>query len=163
MLFQDRTEFTSRTLAVPEKGCVAATTYDYCEHLSIPSTIVCEPLFVKDLKYAREAKSELEGTGCNSGIVTGRARVVQGPSECLEFEEGEILVAPITTPGWALLCIIAGGLVMELGSTISHGAVIAREFGIPVVAGVENATKIIQTGQLLVVDGAKGTVHIKEG
>jgi pyruvate,water dikinase len=60
------------------------------------------------------------------------------------------------------LFVTAGGLVMESGSTMSHGVVIAREFGIPAVVGVENATRIIQTGQLIMVDGGKGAVYVKE-
>ncbi len=132
------------------------------EHLDVPLTIVGEPLSIEEIEYTLEAKSELEGTGCNPGVVTGRARVVHDPSECLEFGAGEILVAPITNPGWTPLFVTAGGLVMELGSTMSHGVVIAREFGIPAVVGVKNATRIIQTGQLLMVDGGKGSVYIKE-
>jgi pyruvate,water dikinase len=76
------------------------------------------------------------------------------------LEPGEILVAPSTDPGWTPLFLTAGALVMEMGGAMSHGAVVAREYGIPAVVGVPHATERIQTGQWLTVDGAAGTVVI---
>jgi phosphohistidine swiveling domain-containing protein len=74
------------------------------------------------------------------------------------LEPGEILVAPSTDPGWTPLFLTAGGLVMEMGGSMSHGAVVAREYGIPAVVGVPDATTKITTGQLVTVDGAAGTI-----
>lgn len=74
------------------------------------------------------------------------------------LEPGEILVAPSTDPGWTPLFLTAGGLVMEMGGANSHGAVVAREYGIPAVVGVPDATSRISTGQHITVDGAAGTV-----
>jgi phosphohistidine swiveling domain-containing protein len=71
---------------------------------------------------------------------------------------GEILVAPSTDPGWTPLFLVAGGLMMEMGGTNSHGAVVAREYGIPAVVGVANATARIGTGQRIEVDGSAGTI-----
>lgn len=133
-----------------------------CERLDVPEVVVGKPSPIEELKGTVELKEKLEGIGCSHGVVTGRARVVLDPSECSEFNEGEILVAPITDPGWSPLFVTAGGLVMELGGTLSHGVIIAREYGIPVVVGVKNAVKIIKTGQLITVDGTKGTVSIRE-
>jgi len=124
--------------------------------------IVGKPSPIEELTRTVEPKEKLEGTGCSQGIVTGRARVVFDPNECPDLKEGEILVAPVTDPGWTPLFVIAGGLVMELGGTLSHGVIIAREYGIPAVVGVENATKIVKTGQTITVDGNKGLVYIKE-
>jgi pyruvate,water dikinase len=76
------------------------------------------------------------------------------------LEPGEILVAPSTDPGWTPLFLTAGGLVMEMGGSNSHGAVVAREYGIPAVVGVPDATHKIETGQLITVDGAAGLVSL---
>ena len=76
------------------------------------------------------------------------------------LEPGEILVAPSTDPGWTPLFLTAGGLVMEMGGSNSHGAVVAREYGIPAVVGVPEATHKIETGQLITVDGAAGLVTV---
>ncbi len=78
------------------------------------------------------------------------------------LEPGEILVAPSTDPGWTPLFLTAGGLVMEMGGPNSHGAVVAREYGIPAVVGVPGATTQIETGQLVTVDGAAGVVRVVE-
>jgi pyruvate,water dikinase len=74
------------------------------------------------------------------------------------LEPGEILVAPSTDPGWTPLFLTAGALVMEMGGVISHGAVVAREYGIPAVVGVPDATTRLRTGDAVTVDGAAGTV-----
>ena len=93
----------------------------------------------------------------STGTVTARARVVLDPVGA-HLEPGEILVAPSTDPGWTPLFLTAGGLVMEMGGSNSHGAVVAREYGIPAVVGVPEATHKIETGQLITVDGAAGLV-----
>lgn len=99
----------------------------------------------------------LRGTPASPGTVRGRARVLLEPIGA-RIEPGEVLVAPSTDPGWTPLFMTAGGLVMEKGGAISHGAVIAREVGIPAVVGVPEATSRITTGQLIEVDGAAGRV-----
>ena len=91
--------------------------------------------------------------------MTARARVVLDPVGA-RLEPGEILVAPSTDPGWTPLFLTAGGLVMEMGGSNSHGAVVAREYGIPAVVGVPEATHKIETGQLITVDGAAGLVRL---
>jgi pyruvate,water dikinase len=101
----------------------------------------------------------LAGSPASTGTVTGRARVVLDPVGA-HLEPGEILVAPSTDPGWTPLFLTAGGLVMEMGGSNSHGAVVAREYGIPAVVGVPEATHRIETGQLITVDGAAGLVRL---
>jgi pyruvate,water dikinase len=118
---------------------------------------------------AREAPSAngqqrpgtLVGTAASAGTVTGKARVILDPAGA-HLEPGEILVAPSTDPGWTPLFMTAGALVMEMGGPISHGAVVAREYGIPAVVGVPDATMRIRTGDTVTVDGAAGTVAVKE-
>jgi pyruvate,water dikinase len=101
----------------------------------------------------------LAGTAASAGTVTGAARVILDPAGA-HLEPGEILVAPSTDPGWTPLFMTAGALVMEMGGPISHGAVVAREYGIPAVVGVPDATTRIRTGDTVTVDGAAGTIVV---
>src|SRR5215216_6131278 len=105
------------------------------------------------------ADGALRGTPASAGTVTGKARVILDPGSA-RLEPGEILVAPSTDPGWTPLFLTAGGLVMEMGGAMSHGAVVAREYGIPAIVGVPDATERIATGQRITVDGSSGTVAI---
>jgi phosphohistidine swiveling domain-containing protein len=100
----------------------------------------------------------LTGTAASAGTVTAQARVVLDPVGA-HLEPGEILVVPSTDPGWTPLFLTAGGLVMEMGGPNSHGAVVAREYGIPAVVGVADATTRIRTGEEVTVDGAAGVVR----
>jgi phosphoenolpyruvate synthase/pyruvate phosphate dikinase len=99
----------------------------------------------------------LMGTAASAGTITGSARVIPDPVGAY-LEPGEILVAPSTDSGWTPLFLTAGGLVMEMGGANSHGAVVAREYGIPAVVGVPDATTRITTGDEITVDGVTGTV-----
>jgi pyruvate,water dikinase len=101
----------------------------------------------------------LIGTPASAGTISGTARVILDPVGA-HLEPGEILVAPSTDPGWTPLFLTAGGLVMEMGGANSHGAVVAREYGIPAVVGVPNATTRIASGQRVTVDGSAGTVTV---
>jgi pyruvate,water dikinase len=100
------------------------------------------------------------GVAASPGIVTGRARVILDPTGA-HLEPGEILIAPSTDPGWTPLFLTAGGLVMEMGGANSHGAVVAREYGIPAVVGTPLATERINTGDLVTVNGILGTVTVE--
>ncbi len=103
----------------------------------------------------------LRGDPVSSGIVEGRARVVENPQEA-HLQPGDILVCRGTDPAWTPLFLVAGGLVMEVGGMMTHGAVVAREYGIPAVVGIHNATERIQDGQWVQVDGSQGVVILKE-
>lgn len=105
------------------------------------------------------ADGQLTGTPASAGTVTGTARVVLDPVGA-RLEPGEILVAPSTDPGWTPLFLTAGGVVMEMGGANSHGAVVAREYGIPAVVGVPDATLRITSGQQITVAGATGLVEL---
>jgi len=99
----------------------------------------------------------LHGTPASAGTVTAAARVVLDPAGA-HLVPGEVLVVPSTDPGWTPLFLTAGGLVMEMGGANSHGAVVAREYGIPAVVGVPEATSRITTGQQIQVNGTSGVV-----
>ena len=101
------------------------------------------------------------GSPASPGTVEGIARVILDPSTAV-LEAGEILVAPYTDPGWTPLFVNASGLVLEVGGMMTHGSVVAREYGIPAVVCVPDATTLIQTGQRIVVNGSLGYVQIIE-
>jgi pyruvate,water dikinase len=111
------------------------------------------------LAPAGATEGALTGSPASAGVITGQARVIMDPVGA-RLEPGEILVAPSTDPGWTPLFLTAGGLVMEMGGSMSHGAVVAREYGIPAVVGVYGATERITTGQRITVDGSSGVIVI---
>lgn len=102
----------------------------------------------------------LTGLGACSGTATGVARVIHDPSEAPDLQPGEILVAPVTDPGWTPLFMGAEAVVVNVGSPLSHAAIVARELGIPAVLAVEEATRRIKDGALITVDGSAGTVTV---
>jgi pyruvate,water dikinase len=114
-----------------------------------------EPTAEETLDAASEGA--LRGTPASAGTVSAKARVILDPTGA-RLEPGEILVAPSTDPGWTPLFLTAGGLVVEMGGAMSHGAVVAREYGIPAVVGVPDATERIATGERITVDGFTGRV-----
>ena len=105
------------------------------------------------------AEGVLAGLGASPGVVTGPARVILRAADD-QVRSGEVLVAPFTDPGWTPYFLNAAAIVMDLGGMLSHGSIIAREYGIPAVVNVTAATRTIRTGQLLRVDGHRGLVEV---
>lgn len=101
----------------------------------------------------------LVGIAASAGVVEGRARVLRGLGDA-ELEAGDILVTAFTDPSWTPVFVSLAGLVTEVGGLMTHGAVIAREYGLPAVVGVENAARLIQDGQRIRVNGTEGYVEI---
>ncbi len=136
--------------------------WDHFARLSPPRVMTSEGEIVK-VSHTREGMPEgaLVGTAVSAGVVEGVARVVLNPtSEVLHA--GEILIAPFTDPGWTPLFINAKGLVMEVGGLMTHGSVVAREYGIPAVVSVPDATTRIRSGQRIRVNGDEGYVELFE-
>ena len=106
-------------------------------------------------------KGALIGVPVSTGVIEGRARIVLKLEEAA-VEEGDILVAAFTDPSWTPLLVSIKGLVAEVGGMMTHGAVVAREYGLPAVVSVENATRLIKDGQRIRVNGTKGYVEILE-
>jgi pyruvate,water dikinase len=106
--------------------------------------------------------NDLIGDPVSPGRVEGTVRIVRDPRG-VRLEPGEILVCPATDPGWTPLFLTAGGLVMEIGGLVTHGSVVAREYGIPAVVGVHDATTRLHTGQRVRLDGSAGRVTILTG
>jgi pyruvate,water dikinase len=135
---------------------------EYAKNLLIePPPIVYghfDPTSIEETKVDENIKM-LQGVPVHPGIVEGPARVILRTGEDT-VQPGEILVAPFTDPGWTPYFLNAAGIVMDLGGVLSHGSIIAREYGIPAVVNVGPATKIIKTGQIIRVDGNLGIVTI---
>ncbi len=102
----------------------------------------------------------LEGIGVSAGEATGIARVILDSLECRDFAPGEILVCPTTDPGWAPVLSLAGGVVLDMGSVLSHGAIVARELGVPCVANTIDGTRRIPNGARVRIDGSTGVVQV---
>ena len=102
----------------------------------------------------------LRGVGVSPGRVVGLARVVRSLEELEEVLPGEVIVAAATDPSWASLLSLGRGLVLEMGGMLSHGAIVARELGIPAVADVARATSVLKTGDRIAVDGVSGAVDV---
>src|SRR3984957_7151876 len=101
----------------------------------------------------------LTGLPVSAGTVEGRARVILDPAEA-DLEAGDILVTAYTDPSWTPAFVAIKGLVTEVGGLMTHGAVIAREYGLPAVVGVEHATRLIRDGQRIRVHGTDGYIEI---
>lgn len=102
----------------------------------------------------------LAGIGVAAGRATGVARVIRHPGEGHLLQEGDVLVAPSTDPGWTPLFLRASAVIMEVGGYLSHGAIVAREYGLPAVVNIPGLLSTVRTGQRLVVDGDAGTVTV---
>jgi pyruvate,water dikinase len=125
---------------------------------SVPVALLSDGTDVEAVLPAPPAgDGTLHGVGAAAGRVTGPARVVHDPATA-HLEPGEILVTATTDPGWTPLFLTAGALVTETGAVMAHGPTVAREYGIPAVICVPDATRRITTGQIVTVDGAAGTV-----
>jgi pyruvate,water dikinase len=103
---------------------------------------------------------QLRGIGASPGVVEGRVRVLRSLQGMGEIDRQTILVVPYTDSGWAAVLARAGGLIAEVGGRLSHGAIVAREYGMPAVMDVENATDLLRDGEWVRVDGARGVVEI---
>ncbi|MHA6782697.1 PEP/pyruvate-binding domain-containing protein [Pseudonocardia saturnea] len=129
---------------------------------SVPGVLLSDGTNPEALAPSTPADGALTGMPAAPGTATGPARVIRDPTTA-HIEPGEILVAPTTDPGWTPLFLTAGGLVTETGSPMAHGPTVAREYGIPAVICVRDATELITTGQLVTIDGAAGTVTLTDG
>jgi pyruvate,water dikinase len=104
------------------------------------------------------AGDTIEGIAASPGQYTGPARIVMDEGEFDKLQPGDVLVCPITSPVWSVLFPSIGALVTDTGGILSHPAIIAREYQVPAVLAVGNATTLLQDGQMVTVDGATGTV-----
>ncbi|MCC2326961.1 phosphoenolpyruvate synthase [Bacillus wiedmannii] len=134
--------------------------YKLYEKLTPPRVMTSDGEIITG-KYKREnlPADAIVGLPVSSGVIEGRARVILNMEDA-NLEEGDILVTAFTDPGWTPLFVSIKGLVTEVGGLMTHGAVIAREYGLPAVVGVENATKRIKDGQRIRVHGTEGYIEV---
>ncbi|MBV6706493.1 phosphoenolpyruvate synthase [Bacillus cereus] len=134
--------------------------YKLYEKLTPPRVMTSDGEIITG-KYKREnlPAEAIVGLPVSSGVIEGRARVILNMEDA-NLEEGDILVTAFTDPGWTPLFVSIKGLVTEVGGLMTHGAVIAREYGLPAVVGVENATKLIKDGQRIRVHGTEGYIEV---
>ncbi|MBC2175267.1 phosphoenolpyruvate synthase [Listeria booriae] len=134
--------------------------YNQFDKLTPPRVLTSDGEIITG-KYKREnlPSNAIIGLPVSSGTIEGRARVILNMAEA-NLEEGDILITPFTDPSWTPLFVSIKGLVTEVGGLMTHGAVIAREYGLPAVIGVENATTRIQDGDQIRVNGTEGYIEI---
>ncbi|MFX1706025.1 phosphoenolpyruvate synthase [Chitinophaga sp. CC14] len=134
--------------------------YKLYEKLTPPRVITSDGEIITG-KYKREnlPANAIVGLPVSSGVIEGRARVILNMEDA-DLEAGDILVTAFTDPSWTPLFVSVKGLVTEVGGLMTHGAVIAREYGLPAIVGVENATTLIKDGQRIRVNGTDGYIEI---
>ena len=115
-------------------------------------------LFFQEKKISNK-KNELIGDTVSFGKIRGKAKVLNSVDEKI-FNPGEILITKATDPGWTPLIINCGGIVLEIGGMLQHGALVSREFNKPCVVGIDNVTKIIKDGENVEVDAIEGVVRL---
>lgn len=134
--------------------------YRLYEKLTPPRVITSDgEMITGEYKRDHLPTDAIAGLPVSSGVIEGRARVILSLEDA-DLEEGDILVTAFTDPSWTPLFVSIKGLVTEVGGLMTHGAVIAREYGLPAVVGVENATKLIKDGQRIRVHGTEGYIEI---
>ncbi len=133
---------------------------DLALQIEMPDVIFSDALEAIGAAPTVYASDTYTGTGISGGVATGPARVLLRPADVCPSDRDYILVCPSTDPAWTPLFLRAAGLVMERGGVLSHGAVVAREYGVPAVANIRAATARITDGQRLRVDGTQGVVTL---
>lgn len=136
--------------------------YKVYEKLTPPRVITSDgEMFRGSYKRGDLPADAILGLPVSSGVIEGRARVILNMEDAA-LEEGDILVTAFTDPSWTPLFVSIKGLITEVGGLMTHGAVIAREYGLPAVVGVDHATKLIKDGQRIRVNGTEGYIEILE-
>jgi pyruvate,water dikinase len=151
----------SKDFDVPATVAARKTERARLEQMTPPATVI--GTYVPETSVPEDLPAEarrLQGVAVSPGVVTGKARVILHADAEAHVLPGEILVAPWTDPGWTPLFLAAAGVVVDVGGQLSHGSVVAREYGLPAVVNVGPATRLIQTGQRLCVDGHRGVVTL---
>ncbi len=135
--------------------------HDLYEHFELPDHWIGNPVLNPlESTIALKPGEMIKGVGVSAGIVEGRVRVVIDPASSEQLNPGEILVCRTTDPSWGAYFLVAGGLVIDIGGPASHGAVIARELGVPCVISTKHGTSKLCDGDIVRVDGSSGTVEL---
>lgn len=132
---------------------------DYQMELTLPDVFSGSPEPPTASDQSLSYDHTLRGKPVSRGRVRGRARVVSTLADAGGIQPGEILIAPVTDVGWSPYFSLIGGLATDVGSSVSHGAVVAREYGLPAVVDLRQATKVFRTGDLVFLDGDRGVLQ----
>jgi pyruvate,water dikinase len=144
---------------------LATTNRDYFAQFNPnndPPNVIDSRGFIPKLPPQPRKENEIVGTPVSSGTVRGQVKVLKTHDE-KPILPGDILVTKATDPGWTTLFINAGGVLLETGGTLQHGASVAREMGKPCIVGIEDVTKILNDSQTVELDGATGIIKILSG
>ena len=150
----------AQTAALRQRSAAAKKHRKLLLSLPVPPVLFSDDLAAIGRPMEMSGATELTGTPLSFGDFTGPALVLEEPIDADGVDSGFVLVCPSTDPAWVPLFLKAGALVMESGGVLSHGAIVAREFGIPAVAGIPDVHRQLTSGQRLHVDGATGRVHM---
>ncbi len=161
LTLDDLDRFESRREQLLETAAQRQVRWQSLQRLDMPEVIDSQELDQLGLPRKYESAAELKGDAVAAGVAAGTARIVFDPREGRDLGANYILVCPSTDPGWTPLFVSARGLVVERGGVLSHGAIVARDFGIPAVV-CPGATKRIKDGSRLRVDGNRGMIHLME-
>jgi pyruvate,water dikinase len=154
-------QFESRREELLAAAAQRQVRWQSLQRLDMPEVIDSAQLQQLGLPRTYDSAAELAGDAVAAGVAAGTARVVFDPRESRDLGEGYILVCPSTDPGWTPLFVSACGLVVERGGVLSHGAIVARDFGIPAVV-CPGATRRIPDGSQVRLDGNRGRIHLLE-
>ncbi|WP_028645128.1 PEP/pyruvate-binding domain-containing protein [Nocardioides sp. URHA0020] len=165
VFFLDRSELPAVVGSGDVSGLVAAaqsrrTALPFQARLEFPDVTVGKPVPFRPQPPEGIEDGVIVGRPACSGVVEGAVRVATTIAEAQALQPGEILVAPVTDVGWTPYFTLIAALVTDIGSSVSHGAVVAREYGLPCVVNTQGATRVLRTGDRVRVDGDRGTVTI---
>lgn len=155
-------------LSPAERDLDAAAAYrkalqDWRESFDLPNAFTGDPQLLRkqhQVEAAAATDAPIRGVGGSAGRARGRARIIRDPFRIAAFDAGDIVVCPITDPSWSPLLALAGGVITDIGGVLSHGAIIARELGVPAVLNTRNGTIRIPDGAMVEMDGTTGEIEI---
>ncbi|HID64894.1 MAG TPA: hypothetical protein EYP49_19420 [Anaerolineae bacterium] len=133
--------------------------HELAPHLAYPAFLIGN----RPLDTSEGREQVLVGRPVSPGLKLGPVKVVDTPRQFSKVRTGDIMVTRSTDPGWTPIFNLLGGLIMESGGQLSHGAVLAREYGLPAVAGIAGVTQLLHDGQVVLLDGLSGTVTVVKG
>jgi pyruvate,water dikinase len=155
-------ELSSLAEVIPQRKAIWQSANRAAPPMALPQIKIFgfDVMKLKSGRARKDGEDTLKGVAASPGTVTAPASVLHGPEDFSKMRTGNVLVASITTPAWTPLFARAAAVVTDIGGPLSHGSIVAREYGIPAVLGTDSATKHIQDGQTITVDGDTGLVTL---
>lgn len=148
------------SMAIPERKAVLRSAQKASPPMKLPTLSLSWLQKLSASLSSGKQRRSLHGVGASAGCITAKACVLHGPEDFDQMASGDVLVARLTTPAWTPLFARAAAIVTDVGGPLSHGSIVAREYGIPAVLGTKVATKSIHSGQTITVNGSTGVVTL---